>query len=149
MLESLSDIQMADKYHTAKQGLFIDIFVGLDHYWKRMENGFIRLGECPVALESKYGWVLSGSYCGPSPTLSSINSHRLLSLSDVPESTSRDFLNLESLGIRPKENIDDNVDLVMERFNNSTYFDGDRYVVSLPWKPQRPELQNNLKSVRV
>ena len=89
VLESLSDIQMADKYHTAKQGLSINIS---------------RLGEGPVALESRYGWVLSGSYCGPSPTLSSINSYQLLSLSNVPESTLRDFCNLESLGIRPKEN---------------------------------------------
>jgi hypothetical protein len=40
----------------------INILVGQDSYWSFIEQDLIRLDDGPVAQETKFGWVVSGSW---------------------------------------------------------------------------------------
>ena len=99
-----------------------------------------------VAVETLFGWIVSGSQ--ESSPLSSHNPvcHQLLNLSDIPEAF-RSFWNLESIGTCPESEL---VDPVLERFEQSVKYANNRYEVTLPWKPGlfSSRLLNNEKLAR-
>ena len=82
-----------------------------------------------------FGWVVSGSCVGSSLLSVSLGrpvSHQLLNLSSVPEDTLRNFWDLESIGISPKDQVIDHPVLV--KFEENIRFSEGRYEVALPWK---------------
>ena len=140
-LEPLRSLPLADEYSEGRN-MAIDILVGLDHYWDLMKSGFFRLPGGPVAQETVYGWVVSGS-CPSDPNRQTASvSNQLLCLSDVPDVTLRNFWNLEVIGISPDKDQDtDFVDPVLSRFNDTVKFSGGRYEVALPWKEKQGPVQ--------
>lgn len=143
-LKALGDLQLADNYCEERE-LSIDILVGLDYYWQLVRQGIVHVPNGPVAQDTAFGWVVSGSWDSNS---SAVESHQLLSLEDIPERNLRSFWDLESIGINPLESCVDNSTL--KHFNETIQFKDGRYEVALPWKqgPYVPELMDNERTAR-
>ena len=107
----------------------IDILIGGDYYWSFMSGKIIRgeNGETPVALQTRIGWVLSGPYSCPhrEDTRSLFTVSLNASVENHLEETLRRFWEVESI----------DSDGVLNQFNTDVEFNGERYVVKLPFKP--------------
>ena len=55
----LNEFDLADTYHTDDE-ILIKILIGLDYYWSIVMWGVIRTSSGPVAIASKFGYILSG-----------------------------------------------------------------------------------------
>ena len=126
--------------------LDIDILVGLDYFWQ-----FVKPNVCPIteylsAQESKFGWILSGSW--EQNAQKNSLSYQFLCMTDIPDSLCHMFWNLDAIGIEAKEDKGQNTAdaEVLKEFNNSITCVNDRYVVTLPWKSEeaKADLQNNM-----
>ncbi|MCG8429755.1 MAG: hypothetical protein MJA29_01075, partial [Candidatus Omnitrophica bacterium] len=122
----------------------IDILVGIDWYWDLVKGGLKKHKEGPVAQETIFGWVISGSVSDRSSCvlLNTVGvnkttyhtglSHQLCCLNDISESTVRKFWDLDSIGIVDKEPRPP--DGVLEKFEETIQFKDGRYEVTLPSK---------------
>ena len=133
----LSRLKLADN-SDGSTPMEVDVLIGSDFYWQLMTGDIRRGEEGPVALHSRFGWVLSGPVSFPNPEMSSVNlvTTHTLRVDTEPESLWKlddhlhSFWNLESLGI-------------IEEFNHKIRFDGGRYKVSLPWREYHKPLPAN------
>ena len=149
LLESFKKGNLADN-HSQGREVVVDILVGLDYYWRFIEGGVIKLHGGLVAQQSMFGWVLSGSW-GEGKGPSTDHSIQLLCLSDIPDSTIRNFWELESIGISPIDKGEVvETHPVMVRFKESVKYRDGRYEVALPWKQSSvvSKLVNNERMVR-
>ena len=93
------------------------------------------------AVSSKFGWVLSGPLqCGDEQSESSVGTF-LTSVqgADTLSEKVESFWNLESLGIKTEE------DTMLEDFQKTVTFNGERYVTKLPWNGNEEFLQDHKK----
>ena len=126
--------------------LEIDILVGSDQYWD-LVTGKIRRGRAgPIAINTVFGWVLSGPAMSSeqSQASASLLTHVLRVNSSTQETLTLDdrlktFWDLESLGISPSLYESP----VCEEFENSIQFIDVRYQVELPWKQSHPPLADH------
>ena len=144
LLESFGNIDLADSYGDGSD-VTIDVLVGMDFYWRFVKQGRVCVDSGLVAVETVFGWVVSGSCVGSSllsVSLGTPASHQLLNLSSVPEDT---LHNLETIGISPKDQVIDHPVLV--KFEENIRFSEGRYEVALPWKSSfsNEQLLNNEK----
>ncbi|KAJ8030134.1 Fatty acid synthase [Holothuria leucospilota] len=140
-MQNLGPLQFADDYEDNRQ-VTIDILVGLDFYWSFVKQGMVRMSNGPVAQETHFGWVLSGSWLNKGGH-QGYSASQLLCLNDIPEQALHKFWDLETVGIRSIEKPP--VDNILERFSASVQFSDNRYTVALPWKSDvdRSRLLNN------
>ena len=142
----LSGLDMADS-SDQNDHLEVGILIGADYYWSLM-TGRIRKGRTgPTAVETDFGWVLSGPVKGLPTETTSVN---LLSchILNVPMSSPHSdtkmeqilhsFGDLETLGIKSQEGS------VYDNFMRTISYEDRRYCVSLPWKDPNPLLPDNL-----
>ena len=54
----LQGLQLADSFDSNES---IDVLIGFDHYWDFVEDDIVQGEFGPVAIDSKFGWLLSGS----------------------------------------------------------------------------------------
>ena len=148
--EHIKDLNLAD----AGEGeLDVDLLIGSDFYWSILSGKVLRGDGCgPVALDSKVGWILSGSAAGNQATKQqSINliynstpTHVVCietnSNNDSIESKLSKFWDLETLGICDNENHPDQVFLNDIKVNSEG-----RYEVQLPFKANHPVLSDNFE----
>ncbi len=116
--------------------LSIDILIGGDFYWSFFTGRISRgVSTAPVAMESSFGWVLSGSMEADSSSSSSVNvvtnSHTLMiPVADrdaaIVEKV-HEFWDLENAGLKTRE------EEVLDNFNETVSFDGKNYTVRLPF----------------
>ena len=130
----LQGLQLA---HSSDSNESIDVLIGSDHYWDFVEGDIVRGEFGPVAIDSKFGWLLSGSTnnglynetCTTNLVIGGSDS-QLETTQDPLVDVLKKFWDTESIGIKgdpePKEFI--------ESFNESVHFNGKRYEVELPWK---------------
>lgn len=146
-LECFGNIEFVESGIQENVPTVVDIIIGQDQYWKFVRGGVIRGEDDLVALESLFGWLVTGSWLVPVGTTNvQCMSLQLFSggLSDISEFSLKNFWDLESIGISPKETGDEIVDIpVVHQFNESIKFDDGRYTVSLPWNSKKSELLNN------
>ena len=112
--------------------LEIDILLGSDQYWNIMTGEVIRVQNGPTALDTQFGWVLSGPVIlrQHSENEIALVTH-VLRVDSVPECrvldrTLREFWNIEALEILERE------DVVQNQFEQHVSFENGLYVVSLP-----------------
>ena len=141
----LSGLDLADPDDT--ENLSISILIGADYYWKVVTGKIIHGRVGPTAVQTKFGWVLSGPVTGlrGSSTMSTLCSHVLRvectpqhDLSDLDKKLQA-FWELDSMGIMPEE------DSVYSRFTKSVTLQQGRYCVRLPWKEPHPLLPDNFE----
>ena len=133
----LNNLYLAD--FTDDTNMEIDILVGGDFYWSFMTGRIIKgpASDSPTALETTIGWVLSGrnKYASGGDTKSmvtvSLNAATVQSFDD----SLKKFWEVEE---NPAP-----VDEVMKQFKSDVQFNGKRYVVKLPFKPDHEFLPDN------
>ena len=144
MYSHLSCLELADA-SDGSAPLEVDLLIGSDYYWQQL-TGEIRRGEDgPIAVLTKFGWVLSGPMMTTgqeAPAVSLITTHTLRVDTEADHLKALDdclhsFWNLELLGVRAEE------DPLLEEFNDKIHFENGRYEVSLPWKEAHPPLPTN------
>ena len=143
--EHLMTLELADNADGSTP-MEVDVLIGSDHYWRLM-TGDIRRGEVgPVALYSRFGWVLSGPVSiVADQEMSAVNliTTHTMQVDVEPDSLKtlderlHSFWNLESLGVSGEE------DPLLEEFNNKVEFEDGRYEVSLPWRDYHSPLPTN------
>ena len=130
----LCDVELADPPSDNHK---IEILIGLDYYFSLITGRTIRsFPGTPVAVESVLGWIV----CGPVSTQASENQSVMANVVCVENFEGFDseadlkgqlkkFWEVESV---PMADINDSV---LDKFNENIYFDGERYIASLPFKP--------------
>ena len=140
--EHLKTLKLAENESGA---LEIDILVGVDYYWDFLTGEVIKNKGGPTAMNSVFGWVLSGPTMKPTHSNISINHISTMEINfhqaqDSLENQVKKFWDLETLGIREVEN--DVIEEVVERI---TLNNEGRYEVSLPFKEDSPIIPDNFK----
>ena len=144
----LANIWLSD-VSPRQESLTIDLLIGNDFLHELQEDKVIR-GEPgkPVAVQTKLGWVLSGPLKGKTVASSNnvnINlvhdpSKRLHVNSSVRlDDEVKQLWDLETIGIRSTDEVHD------ELLDNVS-FNGERYLVKLPWKVGHKPLPSNFQN---
>ena len=138
----LQGLTLADSY--SRNSVQVDVLIGADHYYSFV-TGICKRGENPeslVAVESHFGWILTGPVDSYSKHTSS-----MLAMVENNEVTAslRRFWVLESIGITENVNptMSQEEELAVNDFNDGLNFDGKNYEDRLPWKRDHPKLENN------
>ena len=138
----LQGLTLADSY--PRNSVQVDVLIGADHYYSFV-TGICKRGKNPeslVAVESHFGWILTGPVDSYSKHTSS-----MLTMTENNEITTslRRFWELESIGITETVNptMSQEEELAVNDFNDGLNFDGKNYEVRLPWKRDHPKLENN------
>ena len=145
----LNEFDLADTYLTDDE-ILIEILIGLDYYWSIVIGGVIRTSSGPVAIASKFEYILSGpiedrkfsndttSACAtraPRTTKSMTNVMTIdLKPDEITKSLNK-FWDTESLGVVKEEFLKPNE--VRIRHN------GIKYEVELPWREKYPDISDN------
>ena len=142
LLQPFHHLQLAADC-TADGPLHIDIVVGQDQYWSLVRSGLVRSPDGLAAMETPFGWVLSGSVEGVPPT----SRAGCLLLMTTPAPSVHDVWAQDGFAHGDEMDSDDD-DAVLKAFNESIRFDGSRYVVSVPWKDSKSQLMENRDSAQ-
>ena len=149
--EHLQGLQLADNT-VSDSDPEITILIGSDQIWNFINGSTMRGQSGPIALESKLGYILSGQVENVPRRIndSSVNlavTHVLKAIATVESSDTlctqtldnktKEFFDLETIGIKPNETS------VYEDFLDSIKFDGQKYVVKLPFRESSPLLPDN------
>lgn len=142
----LSKLELADNYNG--NGGEIDVLIGSNCYWNIVTGETTRGDHGPVAVNSKLGWLLSGTV----DTIESrLISHTYLVISgspanpvqredDVLVNSLQRFWEVESMGIMDPGSYRSG----SETFLPSLSLENGRYEVGLPWKHTHCEIPDHL-----
>jgi hypothetical protein len=138
----LNGIQLTDKSNVSDP---IDVLIGSDYYWDIVGGEMIRGQSGPVAISSKFGWLLSGPATEEKGELKTTTNLIISGSSEGPFETTEDpivntlrkFWETESIGIKSSERCWESA------FNESVRFNGERYEIDLPWKYEMPQLPSD------
>jgi len=139
----LRNLMLTDLY--PRDSVDIDVLIGADFYFSFVTGNCMK-GEMlnsPTAVESTFGWIVSGPIKGQ---LSKSSTSMLSMVCIDPVTASlKQFWELESIGIVDKNDAFMSVEEedAVRQFNGGLKFDGERYVVLLPWKRDTPDLHSN------
>ena len=127
-----------------KERLKVDILIGSDSLWSFQGDDNRRGGPNePVAVKTTLGWVLSGPLKGRTlNSIENVNANYLPSFpskSDKIEDTVQKLWDLDTIGIRPENEVHEHV-------IDSIVFTGKRYSVGLPWKAGHNALPTNYEN---
>ena len=144
--EELRSLDLAVDVHTGYVPMNPDMLIGMDHYWSFVTGETIHCHDGPVALNTRFGWILSGTVPDiDSPTQHSTNlvTH-VLKVDAMPAEFDRQldkqlkkFWELESLGIVDRECT------IGDQFSEVIKFQNGRYEVPLPWKDPTTHIPDN------
>lgn len=147
-LPELSHLDLADT-STCTDNLNVDILIGCDYYWQIVTGNMVRTAEGPTAIETTFGWVLSG----PAKNITCLASYNTqlntsisLRIDSLPEDSKhvdleqqlKRFWDLDVLGIQEEE------PSLYDKFLAGVSYNGQRYEVKLPWKEFHAPLPDNL-----
>ena len=133
----LQGLDLADSSSNHQGG--IDVLIGSDYYWQIVTGDVVSGESGPVAMNSIFGWLVSGPINDSSVVNSKYSSnlaiigdqHTVNMHNDQLTGMLRQFWDTETIGIRD----------VPEGEKSTTFipdinFDGARYEVKLPWKEE-------------
>ena len=139
----LQDLELADRSEIDQDA--IDILVGPD-YWDIVTGNLIRGENCPIAVNSKFCWLLSGP-TNSSPYEMNVVSNLIISgeaffkktnETDEINNMLKTFWDTESIGIV----VESQLAMTVKR-NEEISINGCHYKVGLPWKEDCIPLSNN------
>ena len=142
----LKGLKLADRLQSS-QNIDVDIINGNDYYGQLITGKIIKIeNEALIAIESKFGWLLSGPVQNESNHENDLNTLRQrIEIMPVEESKLDNLLTkFWEINKIPEES-DKNDDIIIKfqktiRFNKVT----GRYNVRLPWKLNKHDLPTNL-----
>ena len=134
----LQDLELADRSESQDS---IDILIGSDHYWDIVTGESIRGEYGPSAINSKFGWLLSG------PTsISSLNESNVVSNLIISDETCLNEAkqNDEIVDMLKLDDTTTERQMPDLKFKGSEIsFDGRHYETGLPWKEDCAPASNN------
>ncbi|XP_031560795.1 uncharacterized protein LOC116296835, partial [Actinia tenebrosa] len=140
----LKNLNFADSY--PRDSVEIDVLIGADFYYSFVTGNCERGNSLnsPTAVESVFGWVLTGPIEGTSKNTTSMIA--VLENTEITQTLKR-FWELEAIGISKEESAvhSKEEECAVEDFNRELKFDGSNYEVRLPWKPSHANLTDNYK----
>ncbi|KAL0150932.1 hypothetical protein M9458_053851 [Cirrhinus mrigala] len=137
-------LQLADFVSEDTNDSELSVLIGADYYWQVVSGKVERLTESLVALESIFGWAVQGPI--PMSSVTDTTCMQICLEEDMQISKQlRAFWEVESLGILNKTTESPEKSDAVQHFNQTVTFEKGRYQVELPWKPNKPELQNNFR----
>ena len=153
----LQGLELADHFSGCNENDPIDVLIGSDYYWDIVTGPIIRQNSGPTALESKFGWLLSGHLYDSIASSTNIVSNLIISgnccetefLSSQNEEltdTLKRFWETESIGIREFD--DHELQRNSQMFPKEIRRTDSRYEVKLPWKENCPVIPNNFELCR-
>ena len=88
----------------------VNILTGSNYYWDIIENEVLRGQSGPVAIKSKVGYILSGSFGNsviPNSTAFVCHTLKFLSemITDAFDKTVENFLGIEKIGIEENQSV--------------------------------------------
>ena len=131
-LEYLKHSKFADQIEDGKE-LELDVIVGNDYYGKLI-TGEVLKGPGPIAMNSKFGWLISRPVaCDESTENSTYLKIGVASPNSQLNEELQKFWELNSIGIIDDATTDDEI---LSHFYDSLEFNekSGRYVAKLPWK---------------
>ena len=144
----LTGLELADS-GDLNECLEIGILIGVDQYWEVVTGEIVRGRSGPVAMQTCFGWVLSGPVpgvvaeshmtCSSISHVLTVQTHSSQQELVLLEKKLQAFWDLDTLGIKEGE------ESVYENFLEDVSFCGGRYCVRLPWKSPRIMLPDNLE----
>ena len=134
---------------TSDENFAISLLIGAGHYWNIVKDTVIR-GQGPTAVESKLGYLISGPLqinCMVNRTDTAVNLLQTLSCTSAAERDLEHFWFLESVGISPTAELDDQESFLQhfERSSITKMSDGS-YSAKFPWKEDYPTLPSTFGS---
>ena len=138
----LHGLQMAD---SSKDDQPIDLLIGSDYYWDFVEGDAIRGQSGPTAIDSKFGWLLSGPISSTTRSSSKVVSnlvvsgfhtipHDIVNEDDEMLNTLKQFWETETIGIKESTIGVSSTITHNELARPKVSHDGQHYEVGLPWK---------------
>ena len=116
----------------------IDMLIGCDNYWDLVTGEIINKFDGPVAMNSHFGWLISGRNF--TPRADSIHTFLCKDCQFEPIIVEEDEQrHVDSLHQDPVEEIDETIAL----FEDNIGYDGKRYEVQLPWRSSFALKNNN------
>ncbi|KRY24060.1 hypothetical protein T03_465, partial [Trichinella britovi] len=104
--------------------LTIDVLIGVDHYYDFVTGRMKRNATGSIALETLLGWII----CGKPHSSPSEEARVLLTKVEEPtDAALRKFWEIEAMGITPEDDVVPEDTRMMERFEKSLSFNGERY----------------------
>ena len=145
----LHDLEFAENFDNDVHDT-IDVLIGSDHYWDIITSKGIRADTGPTAVNSKFGWVLSGPVIDSSSSGNSVASYlcisgapRTIESNDEIVSVLRRFWETDSIGIQNDQDVPEEK-LMKNKIVNPVFKDDENhYEVSLPWKEDYLPSSNN------
>uniref|UniRef100_A0A5S6QJA6 DUF1758 domain-containing protein n=1 Tax=Trichuris muris TaxID=70415 RepID=A0A5S6QJA6_TRIMR len=139
----LRHLNLADQFPRAQAE--VDVLIGLDHYYEFVgpEHRRGRKNE-PIAIQSVFGWIVCGK-------MHNANNHAAVLLhvavEEPVDTLLKKFWQLDAIGVA--ENVDSSGSSaeLINNFEKSVSFNGERYSVKLPWKVTA-DLPNNFEYAR-
>ena len=142
--DHLAGIELADS-SDGRGSMRVDLLIGSDQYWDLVTGDTRRGVTGPVALQTKFGWVLSGPTRSSPPDASAacLVTHTLYADGQSQDSQMLDarlksFWELESFGIVQEAECS-----IQDDFATNIHLVDGRYEVQLPWKKNHPVLPDN------
>ena len=118
--------------------------MGLDYYYSIVIGRTIRRSPTqPVAIETILGWVICGPNVKKNTSVEDVTTALVMS-TKIDTASQEDTLRQEIGNFWRIEGIDEEHD-VYEKFKEDIIFDGERYVTSLPFKPNHDALPDNYR----
>lgn len=136
----------------------IDILLGARYYYQLMNGDMVfpeqsNLDVKPIAVNTIFGYVIAGP-CHKQLFKNKVNNRGNFLIQKKGKSSSHQwnqldkklerFWECDSLGLTDQKTVHTHEEkLATEMFEHSTVFDGERYIVDLPFRPDKPRLESN------
>ncbi|KRY97522.1 hypothetical protein T11_3576, partial [Trichinella zimbabwensis] len=104
----------------------IDVLIGIDYYYDFVTGHIQKTTNGSVAVETRLGWIV----CGRTDLRRPSHARVFLTKEEDPDdSTLRKFWEIEAMGLTPEDDAAPEDARMMEKFEESLSFDGERYQV--------------------
>ncbi|KRY76638.1 hypothetical protein T4A_3663 [Trichinella pseudospiralis] len=126
-----------------QQPLTIDVLIGVDHYYDFVTGRMKRNATGSIALETLLGWIICGKpHSSPNAEATGV---LLTKVEEPTDAALRKFWEIEAMGITPEDDVAPEDTRIMERFEKSLSFNGERYQIGFLWSEGQPDLLVNVK----
>uniref|UniRef100_A0A5S6Q5P7 DUF1758 domain-containing protein n=1 Tax=Trichuris muris TaxID=70415 RepID=A0A5S6Q5P7_TRIMR len=138
----LQGCRLSDRY--PRGPVEVDVLIGADYYYNFVHSA-MRKGSThgPIGIHSVFGWILSGR-TGQSTNKTAVTLMCQICEDDSADALLRQFWQLDALGIIPEKNGEEPTKADRHQAKQVAQFNGERYIVSLPWKAEM-NLPNNFE----
>ena len=153
----LANLSFADQFPQSEAP--IDILIGGRYYYQLMDSEIILPDENerdikPIAVKSLFGYIIAGpchkellqQNCGPKSAFllqKNANYNCAFDFDKLDKKIER-FWEHDAIGLLDKQFVRTQKEREAEEiFKNTTVFDGERYVVELPFSKEKPAFQSN------